>query len=214
MKAASRDLLEKSLSFILPRVIPALPPEVHAHALEKLSAYTDFLLAYNEKVNVVGPVDEETFITKHLADSLAALPLLPRTGKLADIGSGGGLPGIPLSLFWDGPVTLVESKQKKAKFLEETSRHLGLTNLKVLCRNAAEVRGTFDVMVSRAFSDISHTLKLCTHLLGKDSVFFFYKGTREVIEKELLGFSDKNYTILPLTVPFLQAPRHMIKWKR
>lgn len=210
MKPESRDLLERSL-LLIPH---GLGSEDLARATESLLRYADFLLDYNEKVNLVGAKTEEDFVTKHLVDSLAALPLLPRKGKLADIGSGGGLPGIPLSLFWDGTVTLIESKNKKAVFLEAATKHLGLKNLKVLCSNAAEVKEKFDAVVTRAFSDIPHALKLGTHLRHPGTKFFFYKGTEEAIRTELADQDPKNYSIHPLTVPFLNAERHMVKWPR
>ncbi|MBL8995578.1 MAG: 16S rRNA (guanine(527)-N(7))-methyltransferase RsmG [Spirochaetia bacterium] len=210
MKPESRDLLTKSL-----HLIPlGLEPAKLSEAIEVLLRYADFLLDYNEKVNLVGAKTEEDFITKHLVDSLAALPLLPRKGRLADVGSGGGLPGIPLSLFWDGPVTLIESKNKKAAFLNSAAKHLALKNLKVLCSNAAEVAEKFDAVVTRAFSDIHHALKLCIRMSRPGTTFFFYKGTREAITAELSTEDPKNYSIHPLSVPFLNAERHMVKWPK
>ena len=210
MKPESRDLLARSL-LLIPH---GLERDPLASATESLIRYADFLLEYNEKVNLVGAKTEEDFITKHLVDSLAALPILPRKGKLADIGSGGGLPGIPLSFFWEGPVTLIESKNKKADFLRAAAEHLELRNLKVLCSNAAEVFEKFDTVVTRAFSDIPHALKLCTRLRHPGTTFFFYKGTRAAISEELAAEDPKHYSIHPLSVPFLNAERHMVKWPK
>lgn len=81
---------------------------------DRLLRYAEFTLAWNLKVNVVGTQDEGEFIVKHLADSLAAWTHFAPGKSIADVGSGGGLPGIPLAIALPSPVTLVESKIGRA----------------------------------------------------------------------------------------------------
>lgn len=176
-----------------------------------LDRYAEFLLRTYQGLNLVAPMSDEDFVAKHLLDSLAPWREFKPGASVADIGSGGGLPGIPLSLVLEGPVTLIESKAKKARFLEDAVQTLSLSRTSVLCRNAMEVRDSFDIITCRAFSDMAHTIKITRHLLTRGGVYLFYKGRRQSIEEETTQIQGFRLEILPLQIPGLDAERHLVK---
>jgi 16S rRNA (guanine527-N7)-methyltransferase len=116
---------------------------------------------------------------KHTLDSVLPWPLLQSAGSLADIGSGAGFPGIPLAiLFPNTPITLVESIQKKARFLSETVRALELPNVSVEPRRGEEVlrHQYFDTLVARALAPLPRLLETLGPRLGRVSRLILYKG--------------------------------------
>jgi 16S rRNA (guanine527-N7)-methyltransferase len=126
-------------------------------AIAQLNKYLDLLLAANEKMNLTRITDRPSAELLHIADAMTLLPFLPSTAhRLADIGSGGGVPGIVLAILRpDAQVVLIESTAKKASFLTSTSQDLGLTNVTVDPRRAeaiarTDARESFDIAVARA----------------------------------------------------------------
>jgi 16S rRNA (guanine527-N7)-methyltransferase len=131
--------------------------------LASLARYLDLLLAGNESMNLTRIIDRAAAEVQHVADALTLLPFLPAGPfRLADVGSGGGVPGIPLAIARpDAQVLLIESTRKKANFLRQTVAGLGLANVRVTEERAediAEVKGRdarqfregFDIAVARA----------------------------------------------------------------
>ncbi len=206
MNLAAQDLLKVSLE------------ESGLHldeaTLLKLNDYSTVLLKANEIHNLVKVDSEEAFVTRHLIDSLVALPLFPSRGKFADLGSGCGIPGIPLAIALGVEVHLIESKQKRAKILREFITELKLTNVKIIEKNVAEVTEIYDVITCRAFADIPHILELTPKIIHSKTIFLLYKGKQEVIESELLDIKPFQAEIIPLVVPKLEAERHIVKLKR
>jgi 16S rRNA (guanine527-N7)-methyltransferase len=182
--------------------------------LEKINQYADVLLKANEIHNLVKIDSEESFVTRHLVDSLAALPFFPKTGNLADLGSGCGIPGIPLGIALGVEVFLLESKLKRAKILREFLSELELKNIHVLEKNVAEVTQVFDTITCRAFADVPHILKLTPRMIKKETTFLLYKGKKDVIQSELLDIKPYSSEIIELHIPKLEAERHIVKLKR
>src|SRR5215468_4886391 len=108
---------------------------------DKLDQYLDLLLAANQRMNLTGVTDRAAAELHHIADPFTLLPFLPsQSHEIADVGSGGGVPGIPLAIARpDARITLIESTKKKAAFLRQTVDQLGLTNVTVIDRRAEEV---------------------------------------------------------------------------
>jgi 16S rRNA (guanine527-N7)-methyltransferase len=153
-------------------------------------------------------------VTRHLLDSLAIAGLV-HGDSLIDLGTGAGLPGIPLAILAPGrSVTLVDSNGKKTRFLREAVRVLGLANIRVEQTRAEDLRGQYDCVVARAFASLGEFLRVGGHLLAVDGVCVAMKG---VIDKdEVLGLPSgfRIDKIVPLAVPGLGAARHAVIIRR
>ena len=153
--------------------------------IARLSQYLDLLLAANEKMNLTRIAGRAAAEVGHVGDALTLLPFLPRgPHRLVDVGSGGGVPGIPLAIVRpDVTVMLVESTQKKAAFLKSAAETLGLTNLSVSSMRAEDVghsnsRETFDVATARAVGAMNFLVEWCLPLVKKGGKLLAMKGQR------------------------------------
>ena len=153
---------------------------------ELFGLYLDLLLAANQQMNLTRIVDREAAEIGHVGDSLTLLGWLP-TGplRLADVGSGGGVPGIPLAIARpEIAVILIESTRKKAKFLTWAAGELGLANVQVLDRRveeagrAADLRESFDVVVCRAVGALNWLAEWCLPLLKVGGKMLAMKGPK------------------------------------
>jgi 16S rRNA (guanine527-N7)-methyltransferase len=177
-----------------------------------LLAYLELLQRWNRAYNLTAVRDPREMVTRHLLDSLAMHPLV-EAGTLADLGTGPGLPGIPLAIARPGlQVALVESKGKKARFLREAVRTLGLANAEVAeCRiEALDRPGAFDAITARALATLSQILALGGHLLKPDGRLLAMKGARPDEEIAALPAGWRLESVQPLTVPGLAAERHLV----
>ncbi len=159
--------------------------------VETLAAFADFLLTENEKYNLTAVEEEGEVAVKHFADSLFALPLIGRGAAVADIGSGAGIPAIPISVARkDVTVTAVESVGKKAEFIKKASLKLNIGNLKAENRRIEDFghgtgRGAFDCVTARAVAPLATLLEYAIPLLKTGGKFLAYKGRRA--EEEIDG---------------------------
>ncbi len=155
----------------------------------KLSRYLELLVEANEKMNLTRIVDVDSARVQHIGDALTVLPYLPKgEHKLADVGSGGGVPGIPLAIARpDASITLIESTKKKAAFLKRAASELGLPNVKVLDLRAEDVgngplRETFDIAIARAVASLDWLAEWCLPLVKKKGTMLAMKGQKIVEE--------------------------------
>ena len=197
-----RNVLEEGLQ--------SMGLEVSAAARDCLLAYAALMLKWNRVYNLTAVRDEISVIRLHLLDSLAVLPFLEGS-TLADIGSGGGLPGIPLAIVRpELSVTLVESNQKKSAFQRQAGIELGLTNLVPVCARVEQHEGAYDIVTSRAFAELVDFVSLSSHLVAPGGVLAAMKGIYPVDEIARLptGFHVKQS--IPLSVPGVEGERHLI----
>lgn len=184
----------------------ALPVE----AQQKLLAFRDLLLKWNKTYNLTALRDPDQAISHHLLDSLAILPHIGN-GPLLDVGSGGGLPGIPLAIACpEMAVTMVDTVQKKATFLQQAAIELKLTNATVHHARVEEMSGQYAQISSRAFAEIGLFISLTRHLLAPGGRWLAMKGVRPDDELKALPADITVEAIIPLTVPGLDAERHLI----
>ena len=179
-------------------------------AQRKLLAFRDLLLKWNKTYNLTALRDPEQAISHHLLDSLSILPHVG-SGPLLDVGSGGGLPGIPLAIARpDLPVGMVDTVQKKATFLQQASIELDLKNVAVHHARVEEMQGQYAQISSRAFAEIALFVALTRHLLAPGGRWLAMKGQRPDDELKALPDDIAVEAIVPLDVPGLAAERHLI----
>ena len=187
-----------------------------AHA-PRLLDYLALLLRWNATYNLTAIRDPREMVTKHLLDSLAMHPyvddLVARGGALADLGTGAGLPGIPLAIVKPGlRVTLVESAGKKARFMRQAIRELGLDGARVAESRieALDEPGAYAAITARALATIPLILELGGHLLAGDGVLLAMKGVHPTDELAQLPAGWVLRDSRPLRVPGLDAERHLV----
>jgi 16S rRNA (guanine527-N7)-methyltransferase len=167
---------------------------------------------WNRTYNLTAIRDPGQMLVKHLFDSLAIAPHVP-AGRLADLGTGPGLPGIPLAIVRpDLEVALVESNGKKARFLREAVRRLGLANARVLEMRAEAVPepGRFDAITARALDRLVGIVDVGGHLLAPHGRLLAMKAARVDEEVAELPAGWRLESVLPLTVPGLDAERVLV----
>lgn len=184
-----------------------LPPAVRGVLLD----YVGLLEKWNRTYNLTAVREPAAMVTQHLLDTLAILPHLPG-GSLADIGSGGGIPGVPIAVAQpERPVTLVESNQKKAAFLRQVAIELGLTNVEVVEGRVESLAGRgFDVLISRALSELPEFAQMAGHLLAPGGSIVTMKGLYPHEELAALSRPWEVRGVVPLQVPGLGAARHLV----
>jgi len=176
----------------------------------KLLAFRDLLLKWNRTYNLTALRDPQQVISHHLLDALAILPHVG-AGPLLDVGSGGGLPGIPLAIARpDLSVTLVDTVQKKATFLQQAAIELELKSVAVHHARVEEMRGQYAQISSRAFAELARFISLTRHLLAPGGRWLAMKGALPDGEFEALPAGSEVEAIIPLAVPGLDAERHLI----
>jgi 16S rRNA (guanine527-N7)-methyltransferase len=179
-------------------------------AQQKLLAFRDLLLKWNKTYNLTALRDPAQAISHHLLDSLAILPQLDG-GNLLDVGSGGGLPGIPLAIALpELQVCMVDTVQKKTTFLQQAVIELGLKNVTVNHARVEEMQGQYAQITSRAFAELGLFVSLTRHLLAPNGRWLAMKGIRPDDELKGLPADIVVEAIIPLTVPGLGAERHLI----
>ena len=185
-----------------------------AEVVERLLDYVELLARWNAAYNLTAVRLPQDMIARHLLDSLAVARLV-RGDSLADLGTGAGLPGIPLAILAPERLhVLIDSNGKKTRFLREAVRTLGLANVRVEQCRVEEARGQYDCITARAFATLGEMLRLGGHLLAPDGVWLALKG--QLSEEEILGvpagFAVAD--VVPLDVPGLGAARRVAIIKR
>ncbi len=195
----------------------ALPDET----IERLLAFGELLLKWNRVYNLTALRAPREVITHHLLDSLAVLPHLQAVDRLADIGSGGGLPGIPLAIVRSGLiVNSVETVNKKASFQQQAKIELALGNFSVLNRRVEELRpealpgGAAEGVISRAFSSLADFVAWSGHLVAEGGALYAMKGAHPADELAALPAGWVLEAVHRLVVPGLAAERHLLLIRR
>ena len=196
----------------------ALPQET----VDRLLAFGELLLKWNKVYNLTAIRNPQELITHHLLDSLAVLPQLENVNRLADIGSGGGLPGVVLAIVRPGLiVSSIETVGKKASFQQQAKIELGLGNFSVLNKRVEQVTadslpgGAAEGVISRAFSSLADFVNLSGHLVaGGGGALYAMKGVNPVDEVAALPAGWVVSETHALRVPGLDAERHLLVIRR
>ena len=186
--------------------------QMSADVQAKLLDYLALIAKWNRVHNLTAVRDSEQMVSAHLLDSLAIVPHL-REGSVLDVGSGAGLPGIPLALMWpQAAITLLDSNHKKAAFLRQAVIELKIPNATVVCERVETWQPPqgFDVVISRAFSDLAEFVRLAGRLCKPGGRVVAMKG---IYPNEELAQLPANFVLestLPLKVPGMTAQRHLV----
>ena len=190
--------------------VAALGLTLPAGAAERLLDYQALLERWNAAYNLTAIRDPAEMVTRHLLDSLAILPYV-HGETLADLGTGPGLPGIPLAIAAPGrQILLVDSNGKKVRFLREAIRALQLDGVRAVQSRVEDVEGTFDCITARAFASLEDMLVWGGHLLTKDGIWLAMKGRHpdEELPGGPAGFEVRG--IHTLVVPEVGGERHLV----
>ncbi|WP_047248641.1 16S rRNA (guanine(527)-N(7))-methyltransferase RsmG [Chromobacterium subtsugae] len=179
-----------------------------------LQRYLALLVKWNQTYNLTAIRQEERMVSYHLLDSLSLVPHLAGGARMLDVGSGGGMPGIPTAIARpDMQVVLLDSNHKKTTFLRQVVVELGLANVQVVTDRveAYQPERKFDRITSRAFSELAEFVKLTRHLMAEDGQYVAMKGVYPYEEIVLLPQGVAVSEVLPVTVPGLDAERHLVR---
>ena len=181
-------------------------------AEERLLEYLALLQKWNRIYNLTAVRETSRMVSQHLLDCLAGAPHV-QAETILDVGSGAGLPGIPLAIAAPrAQVTLLESSQKKTAFLQQAKLELKLDNVTVVCERVEAWRPgrTFEVVISRAFSDLAEFVNLAGRHAAPGGRLAAMKGIypHEEITQLPAGWAVES--ALPLSVPGLRARRHLL----
>lgn len=196
----------------LGRGLAELGQNLPANAQERLLAFLDLLAKWNRVHNLTAIRDPLAMVSLHVLDSLAVRPHLPG-GSLADVGSGGGLPGIPLAIVEpERRVTLNDASQKKTAFLQQAVIELRLTNADVHAGRAQawQPAQPFACVIARGLAELGQFIVSCRHLVRPGGVLAAMKGAfpRDELERVPAGVDCQE--VHRLHVPMLEAERHLV----
>jgi 16S rRNA (guanine527-N7)-methyltransferase len=181
--------------------------------IAQLMDYLALLFKWNAVYNLTAVRDPAQMVTQHLLDSLAVVPAFADAKNILDVGAGGGLPGMVLAIARpDMRVSMIDTVHKKTAFLTQVKAELGLANVTVHTMRVEQLQvpQKFDVITSRAFAELSDFVTWSGHLLKQGGRFIAMKGVLPKEEMARLPDGWKVAEVQPLTVPGLNAERHLI----
>ncbi len=184
--------------------------------VNKISRYLDELLKWNKHFNLLGPSAAEGIKSKHILDCLAVSPFLSAE-TILDVGTGAGLPGIPLAIVNPQKnFVLLDSNGKKTRFLFQVKVALGLTNVQVEnCRiESYQSKRQIDIVTSRAFASLRDMVDLSQHLLNERGLWVAMKGRYPDNEIAELPSSAKLINVEKLSIPGEEGERHLVRLQR
>jgi len=193
--------------------LKALGTTLPAGGEAKLLAYVELLARWNQAYNLTAIRDPQEMLVKHVLDSLAVAPFI-NAGPVADVGTGAGLPGIPLAVARpELRSTLIDSNGKKTRFVTQAVAELKLANVEVLQARAEAHRpaAPYALVLSRAFSSLADFAGLAGHLVGPGGRLLAMKGAKPMDELAAVPAGFRVLHVHPLKVPGLDAERCLVE---
>lgn len=182
-------------------------------ARARVLAHLELIGKWNRVHNLTAVREPEQMVALHVLDSLSLLPHLGAAKRIIDVGTGPGFPGIPIAIARPGVhVTLLDSSHKKCAFLEQARTELRLANVTVACDRVESHRPDpgYDLVVSRAFAELSDFVTQAKHLVAPGGRFIAMKGVYPFDEIARVPESHRVASVLELEIPTLQAKRHLV----
>jgi len=182
------------------------------HQKNQLVAYVDMLNKWNKAYNLTSVRDPNEMLVRHILDSIVVAPYL-EGARFIDVGTGPGLPGIPLSIVRpECQFTLLDSLGKRVRFLKQVQHELKLENITPVQSRVEEfpAEPPFDGVISRAFASLNDMVSWCHHLPGEQGRFYALKG---VMPEEEIALLPSKYAVeksVKLKVPQLTGERHLV----
>lgn len=200
----------------LARGIERLGLAVGAARQRQLLAFTQLIAKWSRAYNLTAVRDPGQMIARHLLDSLSVAPHL-NGDRLLDVGTGAGLPGVPLAIACpERQVTLLDSNGKKTRFCVHAVAELGLANVAVEQARVEDYRPphTFDTVISRAFADLTAFAAAAGRLVAPGGILLAMKGRMTTAESAAAPAGFRLADMAPVTVPGLAAERHVVTLSR
>jgi 16S rRNA (guanine527-N7)-methyltransferase len=184
---------------------------------DQFSIHAAELVKWNQTINLTAITDPVEVAVKHFLDSIAPARVIPLCGRMLDIGSGGGFPGIPLKILIPSlSVTLIDASRKKVSFLKHIIRNIKLIEIDARQIRAEELakekpaKNCFDVIICRAFSRLDKIIPKALPLLAKDGIIIAMKGKISESEIESAGKNNLSLAVEKYKLPFLELERTLV----
>lgn len=209
MQGFDRTALTRTLA----QGVAALQLDLSERQIDLLMDYLALLSKWNAVYNLTAVRDPAQMVTQHVLDSLAAVAAFDRVKNVLDVGAGGGLPGIVLAIARpEMQVAMIDTVHKKTAFLTQVKSELGLPNVTVHTARVEQLQAAqpFEVITSRAFAELADFINWSGHLLAPGGRFIAMKGVNPEHELSRLPAGWVVQEVRALTVPGLQAQRHLI----
>ncbi|MES2105687.1 MAG: 16S rRNA (guanine(527)-N(7))-methyltransferase RsmG [Pseudomonadota bacterium] len=206
-----------ALTAMLADGVGAMGLPISSDQIDKMISYLALLSKWNAVYNLTAVRDPREMVKQHLLDSLSAAHAFSDAKNVLDVGAGGGLPGMILAITFPGVrISMIDTVSKKTAFLTQAKTELGLANVTVHTGRveALQVAQKFDVITSRAFSELNNFVNWSGHLLADGGQFIAMKGVAPNEEIERLPPGWKVDAVEELSVPGLNAERHLVYIKK
>ncbi|MFZ6673359.1 16S rRNA (guanine(527)-N(7))-methyltransferase RsmG [Undibacterium sp. Xuan67W] len=193
--------------------VKALTLTLNDAQLDQMIAYLALLSKWNSVYNLTSIRDPKEMVKQHVLDSLSAAPAFKDASNVLDVGAGGGLPGMILAIVYPHiRIFMIDTVSKKTAFLNQAKTELGLSNVTVYTNRveSLQLADKFDVITSRAFSELSNFINWSEHLLADGGIYIAMKGVSPDQEIERMPKGWQVQKIQPLSVPGMDAERHLV----
>jgi 16S rRNA (guanine527-N7)-methyltransferase len=190
--------------------IEALGIKNQDNLVDKLLIYMNLLIKWNQTYNLTAITEEPHIITHHLLDCLSVIKII-KAKNILDVGSGAGLPGLILALYFpDKKITMVDKVGKKTAFIQQVIGEFSLSNARVLNSRVEDMKNyrDYDGIISRAFSDMETMIKLTSHLLLEEGSWYGMKSKKSKANE--MAAIKYPYHVAKIDVPHLKAERYLI----
>lgn len=203
----------EELRQMLTSSLEALGLDLSVEQIDKLMSYLTLLQKWNKVYNLTAIRDPKEMLIKHLLDSLAVVPHIEGK-RIIDVGTGGGVPGIPLAIcFPEKQIDLLDSNSKKTRFLIQAKAELDLKNTQVIHSRVEgyNPESLYDGVISRAFAAMEDMLHWTNHLIPNDGVWWAMKAQKDFEDLSKLPGLVKIEKVIELEIPHLHAERMLVK---
>lgn len=208
--------LKSSLLMAFDKAIVSLDVDVTEQQKDQLINFVLLIHKWNKSYNLTSVRDPQQMLIKHIIDSIVVAPYLTKS-RYIDVGTGPGLPGIPLSIMHpDKHFVLLDSLGKRVRFMKQAGFEMGLTNIEPVQSRVEQYQSDLplDGVLSRAFASIKDMLHWCQHLVDSKGEFLALKGQYPEQEIALLPEGFEVVESVELDIPALDGDRHLIKIRK